>query len=62
MKAGEIFPTNLAPVLLPGNDIVIPRLMVWGFPNFRSKGVIINARSETVREKKLFEASLERRR
>jgi len=62
MKAGEIFPTNVAPVLLPGNDIVIPRLMVWGFPNFRNKGVIINARSETAREKQLFGSSLERRR
>ncbi len=62
MKAGEIFPTDLAPVLLPQEDIIVPRLMVWGFPNFRNKGVIINARSETAREKKLFGASLERRR
>ena len=62
MKAGEIFPTNVAPVLLPQDDIVIPRLMVWGFPNFRNKGVIINARSETAGEKKLFASSLERRR
>lgn len=62
MKTGEIFPTNLAPVFLPEKDIVIPRLMIWGFPNFRNKGVIINARSETAREKKLFGSSLERRR
>ncbi len=50
MKAGEIFPTNVAPVLLPQNEIVVPRLMTWGFPNFHNKGVIINARSETVRK------------
>lgn len=62
MKAGEIFPTGVAPILLPERDLVIPRLMVWGFPNFRNKGVIINARSETAREKKLFCSSLERRR
>ena len=62
MKAGEIFPTNIAPVLLPQDNIVIPRLMVWGFPNFRNKGVIINARSETAREKKLFASSLEQKR
>lgn len=62
MRAGEIFPTNVAPILLPENDIVIPRLMVWGFPGFRNKGVIINARSETAREKKIFGSSLERRR
>jgi putative SOS response-associated peptidase YedK len=62
MKTGEIFPTDLAPVFVPQDDIVIPRLMVWGFPNFRNKGVIINARSETAREKKLFGSSLEKRR
>lgn len=62
MKAGEIFPTDVAPILLPERNLVIPRLMVWGFPNFRNKGVIINARSETAREKKLFCSSLERRR
>lgn len=62
MKTGEIFPTDMAPVLLPYEDAVVPRLMVWGFPNFRNKGVIINARSETAREKRLFGASLEKRR
>ncbi|MDF3001039.1 MAG: hypothetical protein K0Q48_1158 [Bacillota bacterium] len=62
MQAGEIFPTNAAPVLLPQGELVIPRLMIWGFPNFRNKGVIINARSETARERKLFGASLESRR
>lgn len=62
MKTGEIFPTDMAPVLLPHDDIIVPRLMVWGFPNFRNKGVIINARSETAWEKKLFGSSLERRR
>lgn len=62
MKPGEIFPTDAAPVLLPQGELVIPRLMIWGFPNFRNKGVIINARSETAREKKLFGASLESRR
>jgi putative SOS response-associated peptidase YedK len=62
MKAGDILPTDVAPILLPQNDIVVPRLMVWGFPNFRSKGVVINARSESAREKKLFGPSLERRR
>lgn len=62
MQPGEIFPTNAAPVLLPQGELVIPRLMIWGFPNFHNKGVIINARSETARGKKLFGASLESRR
>lgn len=62
MKTGEIFPTEVAPVLLPQKDMIVPRLMKWGFPDFRSKGVVINARSETVRERKVFAASLEQRR
>lgn len=62
MKAGEIFPTNIAPVLFSQDEIVAPRLMTWGFPRPQNKGVIINARSETVREKKLFASSLEQRR
>lgn len=62
MKTGEIFPTNVAPVFVPQKDIVTPKLMTWGFPNFRNKGVIINARAETVKEKKLFGSSLRERR
>jgi putative SOS response-associated peptidase YedK len=62
MKTGEIFPTNVAPVFVPQKEIVTPKLMTWGFPNFRNKGVIINARAETVKEKKLFGSSLRERR
>jgi len=62
MKTGEIFPTNVAPVLITQKEIVTPKLMVWGFPNFQNKGVIINARAETAQEKKLFGSSLRERR
>lgn len=62
MKTGEIFPTNVAPVLVPQHEIITPKLMVWGFPNFRNKGVIINARAETVKDKNLFGSSLRARR
>ena len=62
MKTGEIFPTDLAPVLLPGREKPRPVLMNWGFPNFRNKGVIINARSETAWDKKMFASSLRERR
>lgn len=62
MKVGEIFPTNVVPILVPENGIIVSHLMTWGFPNFRNKGVIINARSETVREKRMFHAALENRR
>jgi len=58
VKTGEIYPTNPAPVLLAGQDDIRPDVAVWGFPNFRSKGVIINARAETALNKKAFRESL----
>ncbi len=62
MKTGEIFPTNVAPVFIPQKEVIKPKLMVWGFPNFTNKGVIINARAETAKDKKLFGSSLRERR
>lgn len=62
MKTGEIFPTDAAPVLVPERKLMIPKIFTWGFPNFRDKGVIINARSETIREKKMFASAFENRR
>lgn len=62
MKTGDIFPTNAAPILISEKNLIIPRLFTWGFPNFRDKGVVINARSETIREKKMFASALESRR
>ena len=54
VKSGEIFPTNTAPVLVEQNSSVTPVPYKWGFPNFRNKGVIINARAETAEEKKIL--------
>ena len=51
VKTGEIFPTNLAPVLSPDG---IMKAMRWGFPKYDGKGEIINARSETAAEKNMF--------
>lgn len=62
VKIGEIFPTNPAPVLLARGEELSAELMVWGFPNFYNKGVLINARSETAAEKKTFAAPLKTRR
>lgn len=63
IKTGEIYPTNTAPVITFDGDKPKPEAMEWGFPNFRSKsGVIINARAETVLEKRTFrDAVLNRR-
>lgn len=62
MKTGEVFPTDLAPVIIEENQNIGPTLMTWGFPNYKNKGLIINARAETVDEKPTFkEAVLTRR-
>lgn len=62
LKTGEIFPTNTAPVLISGVSRLEPEPLVWGFPNFQNKGVIINARAETAEQKKMFRESLLERR
>ena len=62
LKMGEVFPTNTAPILRGEGDAILPEAAIWGFPNFRSKGVLINARAETAGEKKTFRESLETRR
>lgn len=62
VKTGEIFPTNTAPILKLEQGALRPDAAIWGFPNFARKGVIINARSETAAEKKLFRESFLSRR
>lgn len=61
-NVGEIFPTNQVPVLIEEENQASPVLSVWGFPKFDGKGVIINARSETALEKRMFRDSLVNRR
>ena len=62
IHTGEIFPTNAAPILLPDGQKMTPKPMTWGFPSFKGKGVIINARGETALDKPMFRRSvLERR-
>ena len=62
MKSGEIFPTNTAPSLKAEGGQLGADLAIWGFPKFDGKGVIINARSETAEQKKMFRDSLLTRR
>jgi putative SOS response-associated peptidase YedK len=61
-RTGEVFPTNLAPILIEERGEVSPTLSNWGFPKFDEKGVIINARAETAFEKRTFRDSLLNRR
>lgn len=58
IKTGEIFPTNLAPILIADSGKLEPYPIKWGFPGFKGNNVIINARSETAEEKNMFRKSL----
>ncbi|RPF47698.1 putative SOS response-associated peptidase YedK [Hydrogenoanaerobacterium saccharovorans] len=62
IKTGEIYPTNIAPVLVAKGQRLEPAPLIWGFPHFKGSGVIINARAETAEEKRMFRDSLIRRR
>lgn len=63
MKSGEIFPTNIAPVISHQGGNIVPELSTWGFPRFgKAKGVIINARAENADERPMFKKSLHERR
>jgi putative SOS response-associated peptidase YedK len=54
IDTGEIFPTHTVPVIIQAGQEPAPIPMKWGFPRYNSKGVIINARSETAMEKNMF--------
>lgn len=62
VKHGEIYPTNQVPIVISNQDTIQPIISTWGYPNFKNKGLIINARSETAIEKPMFRNSLLSRR
>lgn len=51
---GEVFPTNILPVLVNSNGAKSAKMYKWGFPQYKGNGVIINARSETIETKPMF--------
>lgn len=58
LKTGEIFPTDVVPVLRAQQGHVQTRAMSWGFPRWDGKGVVFNARAETALDKPLFRRAL----
>jgi len=58
LARGEVFPTNIAPVISRDGPMAIK----WGFPQWKGAGVIINARAETAAEKNMFRKPLLERR
>ncbi|WP_075887320.1 SOS response-associated peptidase family protein [Companilactobacillus crustorum] len=61
-KTGEVFPTDKTALIIAGDHKVKVVAMKWGFPGFKDGQSIINARSETVRQKKIFADSFMKRR
>ena len=62
MTTGEIFPTNVAPVLIADKQIKRAIPMTWGYPKWQGLGVVINVRAETAMEKPMFRTSIANRR
>lgn len=58
----DVFPTESSLVIHTENQKLLAGEMLWGFSNPYRKGLIINARAETVREKNLFADSIMNRR
>ena len=59
LPTGDIYPTNQVPIIEAQRQNTAMEIQTWGFPNFRNKGVIINARSETAAEKSMFRKALQ---
>nr|WP_314459255.1 SOS response-associated peptidase family protein [uncultured Clostridium sp.] len=59
---GDVHPSDQALVLINKDRRVRPAWQRWGFSGFQKKGVIFNARSETVLQKPMFRESILRRR
>lgn len=54
IKTGDVYPSQEAAVLVRGEDGAQTRMMCWGFPQSRGKGLLINARAETAMERPRF--------
>lgn len=55
--AGDVAPTQVAPVLIASGDKVVAEYQRWGIPGWRG-GLMINARAETVCDKPMFRRSM----
>lgn len=62
LRAGDMHPMDLAPVLTASDRELCCRWQRWGFPGPVGKQLIINARSESALEKRMFRESVEHRR
>ena len=54
LSFGDIYPTDFTPALIRDNMKIKPLPARWGYERIGHKGVLINARAETVAEKPTF--------
>ena len=59
---GDVHPTEFAAVIEAENKELRATAKRWGFPGFGNQKVLINARAETVMEKRLFRDNVQYRR
>lgn len=55
---GDVHPAQQAPVITGKQGAFCTDIMIWGFPRYDGKGLVINARSESVTEKPMFRDSV----
>ena len=55
---GEIFPGTFAPIIHSNSNNLDLSEKFWGYPHFKNKGLIINAKQETVLEKSMFASGI----
>jgi len=56
----EVFPTNYSPVVTCNGDEFAMQNARFGFEKWDGKGVIINARAETVKDKSMFKGRIDK--
>lgn len=54
IAAGEVYPSNHVVTLVAEDNQIFPTITRWGFQGFKKNQLLINAKSETVEEKKTF--------
>lgn len=58
----DVYPSSMTAVLKPESTQIGLGQMKWGFPGFKGKELLINARAESVLEKRTFQDSIRHRR
>lgn len=61
-RTGAVFPSQKATVIMGREHHLEAEQMLWGFPRFDGRGLLINARAETAAERRTFRDSVLHRR